>query len=160
MTIQEEFKVSRLPLRIKEVLSPYFVFRAFMGLWGTALCALGATIALLPVSGFEGQVDLVKFAGGLMVFLAGFFVARTGGRAHNSELHFDPHYGQFLLLPAGESIDAAQCVLSVEKADLDISGRHLSVEGKDRGPRIRIALQDYESAAQVSASYQNMKSAA
>ena len=127
---------------------------------GALFCAVGAAVAVYPFPSLPNDYVLAKFALGVLLFFTGILIARSGNRAPASELHYDPKYGEFILVPADAGWEAAQCVMSTEVAHVDVSGRHLSVVSDDTRLKINIAMQDAISAKQVSETCQSRFEAA
>lgn len=137
-----------------------FWTRALGGSVGAIVCATGAGIALVTFAGVTTEVAIVKFLLGVLLYIAGFIIARSGSRPPAAELHFDPKYGEFILVPQDEGWEGAHCVLSTDAAELDVSGRHLSLVSENNGLQIRVALRDALTAQKVSASCQASRRAA
>lgn len=141
-------------------LSAQFWVRLLAGSLGTLLCAVGSAVAVFPFPGLPEGFQLAKFTLGVLIFTSGIVFARTGKRPPSSELHFDPKYGEFILVPVDAGWEAAQCVMSTDVAQVDVSGRHLSVASEDARLSINIAMQDAMSAKQVSETCQSPSKAA
>lgn len=134
--------------------------RLLAGALGALLCAVGAAVAVFPFPDVPDAFLFAKFALGVLVFFAGFTVARSGGRAPASELHYDPEYGEFILIPADQGWEAAQCVMSTKSSKIDVSGRHLTLVSDNDRLRIHLALQDADTALDVSRTCQQDAKAA
>lgn len=134
--------------------------RLVAGSFGALFCAAGASVAVFPFPDLPVNLLFAKFGLGVLLFVAGFVIARSGARAPASELHYDPKFGEFILVPADQEWDAAQCVMSTEVAQVDVSGRHLSVASNDERLHISIAMKDAETAQEVSNSCQSLRKAA
>ena len=124
--------------------------RCIYGVFGGALCVLGASIATVPIAAFGFALVFTKFLVAVLLFAAGILVARSGFQPVDSELHFDPKFGEFILVPVDEDLRGAQCILSVDRTNVDVSGRHLRVVTDTLGTDISIALSDAEDALRVS----------
>lgn len=155
MTNTSEIRpLNRVVITAPKVSTRFWV-RLCAGSFGCLFCAAGAAVAVFPFPGLENGFLLAKFALGVLVFVTGVVVARTGSRPPSSELHFDPKFGEFILVPVDGGWETAQCVMSTDMAQVDVSGRHLSVASEDERLRIRIAMQDARSAREVSESCQS-----
>jgi hypothetical protein len=124
--------------------------RVVTGSLGALFCAAGAAVAVFSFPDLPLELWLGKVALGVLVFAAGLMMARAGSRAPASELHFDPEYGEFILVGADQGLEDAQCVMSTDMAKIDVSGRHLSVETLDERLKISVALKDAETARDIS----------
>lgn len=137
-----------------------FLQRMITGLLGAVLCVLGAAVVVLPVADISTIGLALKFILGVHLFFAGFLFARVGSRPPPFELHFDPKYQEFILVPEDGGYDAASCVVSMQTARLDVSGRHLAVHSINEDKHINIALQNSEIAQQLSNQCQEFAQAA
>ena len=136
--------VSRVTIGIRQWM------RLLAGALGALLCAAGAAVAVFPFPDVPELFLFAKFALGVMIFVAGFALARSGARAPASELHYDPEYGEFILVPVDEGWEAAQCVMSTKSSKIDVSGRHLTLASNNDRLRIHLALRDADTALNVS----------
>lgn len=157
--ITESWPLGRVTLAAPKISTRMWA-RLVAGSFGALFCAVGASIAVLPFPALSGGLLVAKFAMGVVVFLAGFIIARSGGRPPARELHYDPKFGEFILVPSDEGWDAAQCVMSTEVAHVEVSGRHLSVASEDTRLQISIAMKDAATAREVSSSCQSQRRAA
>lgn len=121
---------------------------------------MGAVIAVMPFAAGGFGLLFEKLLMGLMVFTAGVLVARSWVQAPAHELHFDPKFGEFILVPENAGFDRAQCIMSLDHTQVEVSGRHLRVVDAPLNTEISIALSDAMSAQRVSETCDIPKAAA